>query len=415
MPHTVDLTPVLCIIKAMSSSYIRALEGVGDELVATVRLILQMEESPALVFTPEQHIRLRREIAQTLQRIFIEAARIAGQGKAKAQLNFPGYVTFSGGSLHIPYNLALGLPGLALVKDLSHTAALLRVCRTGKICLSGSSAFFPDGLKIGDIDYFEYLDDENDDLFVRSPARSRRLAVPYQLKLWLANQRSRPDRIPPMSAGHAYKFDRTGVEKGMVYWILDTNRTGVAEATNLFSTPARANEITFVFQEVQIGHAVEPGPRLFEPPYLAAYVKFLRNEIDKYLGADPSKRNVVKAAKRALALGRLLLRDTTEIYRALISTGTANAAALKARLEIKTDELPPEVLNRLQITVRRMMKKLKPAGKADLSRLAWPALKTRAQSLAEATLDKGEAQLLEALLAFKVRMEEGLHHGKGES
>lgn len=259
-------------------------------------------------------------LTQAITRLFRLMARL--QQTAPGWLpepDHPGYLAHrhEDAAMVAPFHLAADLPEGGALANLRSVAVILKVGNASAMCLSGSAVALGDPRYFGDLDFCEYIPENEAQASIATLAdiahngrdgatcteikiRSRRITRPWK-------DRCRADALMallgPSPAGASGKADH----------VLRTPATGPVEATNVMvwihpdRSDADAAKVSFPYQETDIGTAAAPWiPRqLDRPSNIARYVRFLRSDIGKYRREKP-----VKALKRALSLTSFLMLET---------------------------------------------------------------------------------------------------------
>lgn len=277
--------------------------------------------------------------------------------RRRTHVQAPGYIHLpvGGTALQIPFHLVPGLPDSAVLDEL---AALSQDIRTGDsdgiVCISGSTLLMRDFVRIGDIDFCEYIPAyrQRNAMFqafrrILGKSSGSRFAVSIRSRksptdsfddFEVMNRSGRLDEEQLLSIAAAMEE----ACNGKATFLAQTRFAGMIEVSNWIIFHSRdpdddplAFQLSFAFQEAAIGLRSRRSLHLFDS--LAAYLVFLFGEVEKYRQTDP-----VKAAKRAVPLLRLF--GEGELVERLLRTAREQraflCAAALARAEVHARHLP---------------------------------------------------------------------------
>ena len=286
-------------------------EAVADSYRRALEELVRLDSSAASQPSMDEEIRsirdgLLREVAIFLSDWTQALADHLGP-HWQADASNPGYLygDLAGTRLHVPFNLALGLPRHDELQELLALAQRFSGSSSSTVCLSGSAMLSVQGAEPGDLDFCEYLGWHPSELagVLASATRSSDNCQWMDLMVWRGRSGRREiSRICTDEELRVF-FQAAKLSDGaMCRAVAQTESWGVIEATKLV-LPRHVQRFSYSPQEVP---AVEPAgwvPRsLLEASGLVDYASFLFSQVEKLLSSNPAK-----AARRILALARVML------------------------------------------------------------------------------------------------------------
>jgi hypothetical protein len=331
-------------------------------LTAVLLECVRFERQP--VRTPEADDALEA-IQASLSTIFGTVARTLAANPSwkgwEADPERPGYLVrqLDGLEIRAPWNLLADFPPAAIVAEIGAFARRIRSGPETAICLSGSSTLYSTLQAIGDIDFCEYVElpppgqgDTEDRSFARTVRRAAQLddddLVCVGLKVLPSGPRHRPVTRqrpwpPRLMPDEPFLRWAQGTDRGKCDFVARTRFEGTLELTNLvlflrFARPEEgAARLSFTPQEAPMTSVGGWVPRrLDEPRGLGRYIDWLWREILALLSQEHG--DVGKAAKRALALTRILFLDAQgdALLPLLTDQKLMVSAAIRARLGLRS-------------------------------------------------------------------------------
>ena len=318
-----------------------------------------------------------RTLAKTLERdiesIWRQMAQIQtfNRSSVRAEPNSPGYVSVIRSApparpIYFPFHLIPSAPDETVLDELMSLGERLALNRVGdhetSICLSGSTLMLQDVLRVGDIDFCEYIpavvpansvaeafreqvegtDPRRCTVSIRTRTAGQGVDELNYIKVRADQQLSEPQLEALSKLIHRARNFKTS-------HLVRLDFSGVTEATNwaiVFQTPLEGDPISglsFAHQEAALGTFVRRPLHTAEA--LAAYLNFLRVEMQKHAESNP-----VRAAKRAIAWLRLFNHDDLrlELLQLANSFRAFHYAALLSKMELleqyrAMDDLRPEI------------------------------------------------------------------------
>ena len=264
-----------------------------------------------------------------------------------AALSDPGYVVQveAGGYIRvtidtlppifIPPHLAPDVADAAALRQLVALAMTISVGAGGRIHISGSALMSGTYVAIGDVDFCEYLSGEKLNQFAAEQTmRDIEPTAPCCFRVTCFD-----------SGREAHRWTEAWTSPSPQEWdpilrlkcdyVAKLEGHGSIEVTNLsLGTPAHGE--SFEYQQAGIDTCAWLPETLLSFDKLVVYVRWLRGEITDLLAKD-SAGATIKAAKRALSLGRILwLRDEVDALLDTLPDSVLASAAAAARNETAT-------------------------------------------------------------------------------
>lgn len=289
----------------------------------------------------------------------------------RAEPDSPGWVSviqsaYPARPIYFPFHLIPAAPDETVLDELMSLGERLALNRVGdhetSICLSGSVVVLKDVTRVGDIDFCEYIPAVVPPRSVAEAFReqvegddSRYCTVAIRTRT--AGQGSDELNYVKVRADQQFSEQQLDVLSKLIHrarnfkttHLVALNFSGVMEATNwaiVFQTPLEGDPISglsFAHQEAALGTFVRRPLHTAEA--LAAYLNFLRAEMQKHARSNP-----VKALKRAIAWLRLFGHDDLrlELLQLADSFRALDYAALLSKIELlkqyrAMDDLRPEI------------------------------------------------------------------------
>ena len=316
------------------------------------------------------------QLAAALRAIF-DALALASAREVDAEFDpeVSGYVIRPVGSakIRVPYHLVDVLLAGPALEELLTLAAAIRSHHDAIICLSGSSALAEIVDVVGDVDFCEYVaEDGRRHTLVDGIRHAEQLAtdevVCFAAHLFALHYEDTKRRnavvdrasvkwpwTKPPSENHEMQRLLPRARKAKFDYLAHTQSEGLLVATDIVLLIGDDHDHTLLEshagQEVPLGSAGSWVPRLFaDPVEIGRYVTFLCDEVERLASDDPGK-----AAKRAIALARLLAhdRDADALADSLKERDVFVYAALRARLRIAIAVARLEDPERREQLVRR--------------------------------------------------------------
>jgi hypothetical protein len=304
-----------------------------------------------------------RRVAAEVETLLEEYWRISAEVQTwsrpgwEADDAHPGYIQIpipnrGGAMICMPFHLAPANPDVDVmgeILDLASHVAIGRVDgRQATICLSGSTIILKDVLKVGDIDFCEYIPAE-------VPSASLARVVEEQIRANDLRQCAASVRIrDPATGNDEMEFVSITPERaftpeqletlvqlfemarnGQTFHLAETDFAGVTEVTNwliIFQEPLEddpVSALSFAHQEASLG--IYGRRPLHTLEAVAAYLSFLRVEIQQHAALHP-----VKAYKRAISWLRLFGNDELldELNAIARHHRVTEASAVLAKIEL---------------------------------------------------------------------------------
>jgi hypothetical protein len=276
--------------------------------------------------------------------------------------------------LCVPFHLFPALPDLDVLNEIMELAGHIRLGKVNGrdtvLCLSGSTVILKDVLRVGDVDFCEYISADTPagdlaDSFCRQVVSQdvRYCTVSIRTKAISGDL----DELQYWDIKHTKAFTSDQleavselVERGRnvkTAHVAETRFAGVTEVTNWairFQAPLERDPISrlsFAHQEAPLGIFARRPLHSLEA--LVAYIHFLRSEIEKYATVNP-----VKALKRAIPWLRLFSSDDlrAELIEMAGRHNAIESATALAKLELLKRY---EVMDDLRPSLKGMLESLR--------------------------------------------------------
>lgn len=353
----------------------------GDVCRACVALYLKHRRG-AFFPSDQEHLEIVAEQVRDYWSILsLGMAHAPGWGRIGVSVNHrrPGFITARIGSktLDIPFFLAPDFPRGKLLDDLYALAMKVRrasestICISGSTCLAGSLNYF------SDVDFCEYVASADQSLIdgLRAAINlSRGRICCYRVKLG-KDTWERPSAVQWQELASKLS-SRDGSILGVnasrqCAFLAHLGDAGVFEATDilLLIDPPHSElgegKKTFPQQEVPVAGSWIPKD-IASPLEIGRYVIWLLEEVERLItGQEIPAKNVIKAAKRALSLTRILfmVEEATVLISILNRQNGARLAALAdrcamlARISAGEDDNLRRFLPALKDTIDRIRNK----------------------------------------------------------
>lgn len=316
---------------------------------------------------------LAKNIERDIESIWRQMAQIQAFHRSgiHPEPDSPGYVSvicsaYPARPIYFPFHLIPAAPDETVLDELMSVGERLALNRVGdhqtSICLSGSTVMLKDVIRVGDIDFCEYIPAVVPPRSVAEAFRdqvegadSRNCTVAIRTRI--AGQGADELNYVKVRANQQFSEQQLEVLSKLIHRTRNFKTThlvaldfsGVMEATNwaiVFQTPLEGDPISglsFAHQEAALGTFVRRP--LHTATSLAAYLNFLRAEIQKHARSNP-----VKALKRAIAWLRLFSHDDLrlELLQLAESFRALEDAALLSKIKLlkqyrSMDDLRPEI------------------------------------------------------------------------
>jgi|GEM_PF-6238651 len=309
-------------------------------------------------FDREEIKELGQRLEEDIKELWRQMAGLQALGKpnAKADPDYPGYVEmkipdFVGESLYVPFHLVPATPDLPVLNEVMSLAARVRVGevdgRRAAICLSGSTVILKDVLRVGDVDFCEYIPAEVPADSLANAFREQVMSrdTRYCTVSIRMTVKGQADELKFVEASSSSGFTNKQIEplcrlismaqNGKTSHVIGTGFAGVTEVTNwlvMFTAPLEndpASRLSFAHQEAAMNSFGRRSLHILET--LSAYLNFLGSEIKKYARNQP-----VKALKRAIPWLRLFCNDDlrSELLQRALDAGVLARAAVLAKMEL---------------------------------------------------------------------------------
>lgn len=307
----------------------------------------------------ERVAELAERLEVDIERLWTLMAGLQALGKpnATADASHPGYVEVRVAdspveSIHVPFHLVPATPDLPTLAEVLSLAAHVRVGEVdghrAMICLSGSTVILNDVLRVGDIDFCEYVPAAVAPAFLTaafagqvSANDARYCTVSIRLKTRAGGAgESQLIDVRQRSTMTAEQLDALGrfvatAGNGKSAHVMSTQFAGVTEVTNwliIFQPPLEndpGSKLSFAHQEAPLSTFAHRPLHTVEA--LAAYLNFLRIEMETHGAGKP-----VKAVKRAIPWLRLFRGDEllSELLEKARHSGALRCAAVLSKIEL---------------------------------------------------------------------------------
>lgn len=313
---------------------------------------------------------ITESLEKDLEDLWKMMAEIQALGKpnTEADAQHPGYVKVkimdhSEQSLNVPFHLIPAIPDLPILEEVLQLALKVRVGEVdgnrGAICLSGSTIMLRDVMRVGDVDFCEYIPQEVSPKFLAEAFKRQVTASGSRHCTVSIRMQSTSEELDITKIPFDPNFTEQQLEKlcqlvekpqnGKTSHIVKTEFAGVTEATNwllMFKPPLENDQVSkmsFAHQEAALN---TPGLRTLhslEP--LVAYLCFLSSEMVKHAISHP-----VKALKRAIPWLRLFGEDAlrVELLEKAAVFQVLSCAAVLSKMELLAkyqglDDLPADL------------------------------------------------------------------------
>jgi hypothetical protein len=320
---------------------------------------------------------LARKIENDVQTIWSAMAQIQSFNRegARAESEHPGYVSVVGSVPHtrpvyFPFHLIPATPDYPILEELMSLGQQLALNRVAghdtSICLSGSTVMLKDVVRVGDIDFCEYIPAAVPAAAVAEAFRDQvESADPryctVSIRTRTAEQGLAELNYCRVTAKQQFSEEQLELLSRLIArtrnfktaHVVEVNFAGVMEATNwaiVFQTPLESDPISalsFAHQEAALGNFVRRPLHTVEA--LAAYLNFLRADMQKHAQSKP-----VKALKRAISWLRLFDHDDLrlELLQLADSFRALEYAALLSKISLlkqyrDMEDLRPEIVELL--------------------------------------------------------------------
>jgi hypothetical protein len=299
------------------------------------------------------------------------AGLIALERTCTADSTNPGYVKF--GPVLAPFYLLDDIPSEDVLVGISDLAARIQL-GSSMICLSGSACLLRTMQFIADLDFCEYVSGSKS----AAPlgARVAALALSNEPPLCQSVKFIDGSSAGPWPCPGTWASSETvatlveriegGSQQLKLDFVAELDPLGVIEATNvalfLNSGDERAAaSLSYAAQELPIAESeVRLARPLADPIQLGRYIKFLREEVERYRST-----NLVKALKRALSLARILLLPEDAIVQCLAESAATLSAAVDARRALDGRLATSDTFSERAEAVEQLRRKLQ----ADVQKL----------------------------------------------
>jgi hypothetical protein len=317
---------------------------------------------------------LANSLENEIQNLWRQMARLQSFNRTGVSADFdtPGYLSItlpaaSGRPVYFPFHLMPAAPEFPVLDEVIAVADRVVLNRVQgqetAVCLSGSTVVLKDVIRVGDIDFCEYIPAHVPASALAKAFRDQVVATDpryctISIRMRKSTKAVDEQNYCEIRTGEQFSDQQLDLVSKLVgsgrniktTHLVGTQFAGVTEATNwaiIFQPPLEHDPIaglSFAHQEAALGTFARRPLHTVEA--LAAYLNFLRADMQKHIQSNP-----VKAVKRAIAWLRLFGHDDLrlELLQVAHSFRALECAALLSKIKLldqyrRMKNLRPEIV-----------------------------------------------------------------------